>query len=271
MIESHRFMAGVFGRHGAPRLREAWRWLGALSACTFLATIIAASSGSVGDLEHEIDIGGPLRAGSASYDASRGEYRITGGGANMWGQTDAFHFLYRQASGDLTLSAAVRFPQSGGNEHKKAGWMVRQQLSPSSPYADVVVHASGLTSLQYRLTEGGETQEIQSNISMPEIIRLVRLGNSFSLWAARTGGPLELAGSVEVPLHDPVYVGLAACAHDAGALEEAVISNASLLEFKEEEERDQPVESRLETISVDGRERHVVYRAEKRFEAPNWS
>jgi Tol biopolymer transport system component len=149
--------------------------------------------------------------------------------------------------------------------------MVRQGLGPSAPYADVVVHASGLTGLQYRLTEGGETKEVQSKISMPETIRLVRLGNSFSLWAARAGGPLELAGSVEVPLHDPVYVGLAVCAHDAGALEEAAISRVGLLVRKEEQERDQPVESRLEIISVDGSERRVIYRAEKRFEAPNWS
>jgi Tol biopolymer transport system component len=54
-------------------------------------------------------------------------------------------------------------------------------------------------------------------------------------------------------------------------LEEAVISKTSLLEFKEEDERDRPVESRLEVMSVDGSERRVVYRAEKRFEAPNWS
>ena len=271
MIESPRFMAGVFGRHGPPRRWKAARWFGALCGYTFLGTMVAVSSGSWGELERETDVGGPLRAGSASYDASRRVYRISGGGANMWGQTDAFHYLYRQASGDLTLTALVRFPQPGGNEHKKAGWMVRQQLAPNSPYADVVLHASGLASLQYRLTEGGETQEIQSKISMPETIRLVRLGNSFSFWAARAGGPLELAGTVEVPLHDPVYVGLAVCAHDAEALEEAVISDASLLEFKPPDERDRPVESRLESISVDGSERHVVCRAEKRFEAPNWS
>ena len=227
MIESNRFTAGAFGHQDPPRGCKAWRWLAALCGCMFLGTIIAASSGSIGDFEHEIDIGGPLRAGSASYDAARGEYRITGGGANMWGQTDAFHYLYRQASGNFTLSARVHFPQSGGNEHKKAGWMVRQQLTPGSTYVDVVLHASGLASLQYRLTEGGETQQIESKISMPETIRLVRLGNSFSLWAARAGGPLELAGSIEVTLHDPVFVGLAVCAHDAAALEEAVVSNVS--------------------------------------------
>ncbi len=270
MIESHRFVPRAFVPRGAPGLRGRRAWLIVLATCVFLGTLVAASSGPLG-LENETDVGGPLLAGSAVYDAARGEYRITGGGANMWGQTDAFHFIYRQASGDLTLSATVRFPKPSGNEHKKAGWMVRQGLGPNAPYADVVVHASGLTSMQYRLTEGGETQEIQSKISMPETVRLVRLGNSFSLWTARAGGPLELAGTVEVPLHDPVNVGLAVCSHDAAVLEEAVISNASYLEPKVDEERDQPVESHLETIAIDGGERRVVYQAERRFEAPNWS
>ena len=271
MIQFHRLSIRVRGRNRYERLLGVWRWVAALAGCAFLATLIAASPTTRGDFEGESDIGGPLRAGSVTYDPSRGEYRITGGGANMWNQTDAFHFLWRRASGDLTLTANVRFPHPGGNEHRKAGWMVRQGLGPSAPYADLVVHGSGLTSLQYRLTEGGTTQEIESKISMPETIRLVRLGKTFLLWASRAGGQLELAGSVEVPLDDPLYVGLAVCAHDAEALEEAVFSNLSIVGGKPEEERDQAVESRLEVIAVDGGERRIVYHAEKRFEAPNWS
>ncbi|MGA2983544.1 MAG: hypothetical protein ABSG32_06990 [Terriglobia bacterium] len=253
------------------RLQVGWLWLAAFAECMILTTILAAIPASLGDFEEEIDVGGPLRAGSATFDASSGEYRITGGGANMWAQQDAFHFLYRQASGDLTLTANVRFPVPGGSPHKKAGWMVRQGLGPSAPYADVVVHASGLTSLQYRLAEGGPTQEIQSKISAPESVRLVRLGNTFSLWASRAGGPMELAGSVEVPLQDPVYVGLAVCAHDPAVLEQAVLSDVSMLGGKQEARSDAPVESRLEVISLDGRKRRVVYSAQDRFEAPNWS
>jgi len=271
MIESHRIMVCRQERLSLRSLRNGWRRLAAITGFVLLGTMIAAPSGSLGEFDSETEVGGPLRAGSATFDAARGEYRISGGGANMWEQTDAFHFLYRQASGDLTLTTSVRFLQAGGNEHKKAGWMVRQGLGPSAPYADVVLHASGLASLQYRLTEGGETQEIQSKVSMPDTIRLVRLGNSFSMWAARAGGPLELAGSVDVPLHDPVYVGLAVCAHDASALEETALSRVSFLERRQEDERERPVESRLEIISVDGSERRVVYRAERRFEAPNWS
>jgi TolB protein len=258
--------SGVFRRRRVMR----W-WLAALAGCTLLATMMTASPESRIDFEGEIDVGGPLRAGSSMFDASRGEYHITGSGDNMWEQKDAFHFLWRRASGDLTLTANVRFPNSSGNEHKKAGWMVRQGLGPSAPYADLVVHASGLTSLQYRLTEGGTTQEIQSKISIPETVRLVRLGNTFSLWAWRPGGPMELAGSVDVPLQDPVYVGLAVCSHDAEVLQEAVLSNVSMLAGNEEVSPEVAVESRLEVISLDGHKQRVVYRAEKRFEAPNWS
>ena len=253
------------------RLMGAWRWAAGLAGTTLLASLIAAPQAGHSDFEREVDVGGPLLAGSASYDAAKGQYCIKGGGANMWERVDAFHFLYRPWSGDVTLTAHVAFPTSGGNEHKKAGWMVRQGLGPSAPYADVVVHASGLTSLQYRLKEGGDTQEIQSKISMPEAVRLVRLGNTFSLWASRPGGPMELAGSVEVPLHDPVNVGLVVCSHDAAVLEKAVLSNVSMLGGKEDELPERAVESRLEVISVDGGERRVVYQAEKRFEAPNWS
>jgi len=263
--------AKVFpGKNRLERLPGVWL-LSALIACLIFVALIAGAETSLGEFEGESDIGGPLRAGSTTYDASRGEYHVTGGGANMWKETDAFHFLWRRASGDLTLTANVRFPHPGGNAHRKAGWMVRQGLGPGAPYADLVVHGSGLTCLQYRLTEGGTTQEIQSKISMPESIRLVRLGNTFSLWAAPAGGPFELAGTVEVPLHDPVYAGLAVCAHDAAAQEEAAFSNVSILGGNEEHVRPQPVESRLEIISVNGHKRRVIYHAEKRFEAPNWS
>jgi Tol biopolymer transport system component len=54
-------------------------------------------------------------------------------------------------------------------------------------------------------------------------------------------------------------------------VEEANLSNVSLLERKPDDERERPVESRLETIAVDGNDRRVVYHSEKHFEAPNWS
>src|SRR5690349_23794492 len=45
----------------------------------------------------------------AEYDAGKGEYRITGGGENVWGTADAFYFVWKKSSGDMTLSADVEW------------------------------------------------------------------------------------------------------------------------------------------------------------------
>src|ERR1019366_762169 len=45
----------------------------------------------------------------SGYDAGKGEYRITGGGANMWNAVDAFYFVWKKVSGDMTLTADVQW------------------------------------------------------------------------------------------------------------------------------------------------------------------
>ena len=85
----------------------------------------------------------------------------------MWFTNDAFHFVWKEMSGDFMLTADVKFIGTGGNPHRKACLLIRQSLKPGSVYADVALHGSGLTSLQYRDTPDGLTHEIQSNISAP--------------------------------------------------------------------------------------------------------
>src|SRR5260370_4100288 len=106
-----------------------------------------------GEFEGATDVGDAQPKGSVRFDPGRREYRITGGGDNMWAARDAFHYAWRRLSGDLTLTAEVGFPESEGNAHRKAGWVVRHGLEPDSPYADAIVHADGLISLHDRLLQ----------------------------------------------------------------------------------------------------------------------
>ncbi len=80
-------------------------------------------------------------------------------------------------SGDVTLTADIGFLTKTGNEHKKAVLMLRQSLDADSVYADVALHASGLTSLQFRDEKGAVTREIQSNLSAPKRLRIARRGD----------------------------------------------------------------------------------------------
>ena len=230
-----------------------------------------AWAAQVGEFEAESDVGVTPRKGSAEFDAGRGEYRLTGGGANMWDTTDAFHFLWRQVSGGLDLTADVQLLGTGSQPHRKAGWVVRQSLDPDSAYVSAVVHGDGLTSIQYRLEKGGPTLEVRSPLVRPVTLRLERRGDLFTLSAALAGQALQAAGSAKIALRDPVYVGLAVCSHDAAELEAARFAKVKLTARAREVESEPKVESRLEVISIDGKGRKIVYRAAKRFEAPNWS
>jgi TolB protein len=150
-----------------------------------------------------------------------------GGGANMWLKTDAFQFVYRELSGDVTIAADLRFLGEGVEAHRKAALMIRQSLEPDSVYADVAVHGDGLTSLQYRAAAGADTQELRSEIKAPTRIRIERHGDQFII-AAGNGEDLKTTGPVTVSMHGPVYIGLAVCSHNANVLETAVFSGVTI-------------------------------------------
>jgi hypothetical protein len=68
----------------------------------------------------------------------------------MWGSADAFYFVWKQVSGDVTLAADIEWVGTSEVGHRKAVLMVRQSLDPGAAYADAVSHGDGLTSLQFR-------------------------------------------------------------------------------------------------------------------------
>jgi TolB protein len=206
-------------------------WLRVATLFLFVAAAAMQTSGDaqrIGAFEDHSDVGVTPKSGSASYDSKSREYSVTGGGANIWGTADAFHFVWKRVTGDVTLTARVALQGTEGNEHRKAGLMIRQGLGPGDAYADAVVHGNGLTSLQYRETAGAQTLEVRARNTTPRFLRLVRQGNRFTLFAADTKRHFVQMGSVNVVLYDPVYVGLAVCSHDADALQTASFQDVEL-------------------------------------------
>src|SRR6204780_5780223 len=183
----------------------------------------------VGIFEGHNDVGTVLHAGSVDYDAAKRTYTISGSGENMWLAADAFQFTWKKVSGDVTLTADISFLTKTGNEHKKAALILRQSLDADSVYADVALHASGLTSLQFRDEKGALTREIQSNLSAPKRLRIARRGDYVYMSLAADGGEPSLAGGwLRIPLQGAFYVGLGVCSHDKDVVETAIFSNVSL-------------------------------------------
>jgi TolB protein len=229
------------------------------------------SAQTLGLFDGHNDVGVTPRAGVAEYDPAQRAYTVGGGGANMWFTNDAFHFVWKKVSGDANLAADIRVLGAGGDPHRKAVLLVRQNLDPDAAYADAALHGDGLTSLQYRETQGARTYEIQSSAVAPRRLRIEKRGSYVSMSIAKDGGELQPAGgSFRLALKDPFYIGLGVCAHNSNAIERAVFSNVQLDTPGQSPPKTQRLISTLETVTIASKDRRAIYTTTNHFEAPNW-
>jgi TolB protein len=234
---------------------------------------------SLGLFTNSGDVGTPstVGAGSSQYDASAKSYTIAGGGANIWGTSDHFHYVWKKVSGDVTLAATIAFtattPETGTPQaHRKACLIIRQTLDSDSAYADAAVHGDGLTSLQWRDTKGGATHEVQAAISGARRMRIEKRGNYFTMSVAGDVEELRPAGgAARVDFTGDFYIGLAVSAHTSARIETATFSNVEIGTPPTTTGKTTLINT-LETIDVRSKDRRVAYVVTQpgRIEAPNW-
>ena len=190
----------------------------------FEAGVCGAQAGSseLGVFEGQTDVGAVLPPGVAKFDAGRGVYTVEAAGANMWSTVDAFHFVWKKVSGDVSLSAEMTFPLTTGNPspHRKAVLMFRQTLDADGVYVDAAQHGSGMTALQYRRERGATTQDIELNIESPRQIRLEKRGDTITMFLSNHGEPLHQVGaSIKLHLEGAFYAGIGVCSHNKDVVE----------------------------------------------------
>jgi serine/threonine protein kinase len=174
-------------------------------------------------------------AGSCRYDRATGVYTLVGIGADIWDTMDDFHFAYRTLQGDGSITARIDSIENV-SPYPKAGLMIRDNLETSSPNAFALVRAAGTPVFQHRATAGTQTtttwRGVIEGTGFPCWLKLTRTGNRFTAeyssdgmnWQAITT-PVNEPVSVEIPMRDTVYVGLAVTSLDPSRLAEARISH----------------------------------------------
>src|SRR4030095_6217890 len=150
----------------------------------FATLLIVFQQNSLGTFTGQNDVGNPVRTGYALYYAQRDQYIIEGGGANIWANRDEFCFVWRRLKGDFILTTNASFIGKGVEPHRKIGWMVRSSLDDDSPHSSAVLHGDGLTSLQFRKTKAGATEEIASKVKAADVLQLERKGNTYRMSVA---------------------------------------------------------------------------------------
>lgn len=231
------------------------------------------ADGELGWFEQHGDVGSPAIAGTTRYDAASQTYTLSAGGANMWGTRDEFQFAWRRLSGDFILRAHASFVGEGVDPHRKLGWIIRRSLNADAGYVDAAVHGDGLTSLQFRRTDGGQTEEVRSEMKAADVIQLERRGAKYIMSVARFGDPFTRTEVEGIDLGDEVFVGLFVCSHNAKVSESAVFHNVRIVVPPKEGWRPYRdyIGSNLETMTVDDGARRVVHTVDDSMQAPNWT
>ena len=171
------------------------------------------------------DIGSVAAAGSASSASC--VWTINGSGADIWGTTDEFHYVYQSLSGNGQIIARV-VSMTNTDPWAKAGVMIRETLTGPSKHAMMVVTPGNGTAFQRRTSTGGSsTHTAGSAVTAPYWVKLIRNGNTLTGYESANGSAWTLVGSDTVSMVTDVYVGLAVTSHNDGVVCTAVIDNVS--------------------------------------------
>ncbi len=177
-----------------------------------------------------VDIGSPSPSGSGSYNSSSHTYTVAGGGADIWGSSDQFHFLSQSFTGNGTIIARVESLQNT-NVSAKGGVMFRNSTAANAAYAFAWVTPSGNVVFETRSASGASSgySSTVSGVGIPVWVRLVRSGNQFSASYSPNGTSWIQVGTTQsVTMATNAQAGLAVTSHTNGTLCTSVFSNVSV-------------------------------------------
>lgn len=200
-----------------------------LAILCLLSAPALAQTGNLGPFTHAADVGSPAIQGATVYNAATGEFHITGAGNNMWAKEDQFQYVWREMTGNFTVSASLKFLGTGA-AHRKGGIVVREGLDTDSKYAGVMVHGDGMPALQWRADKGDITNTFNLPFDGPGEfnIKLVRNGVRVYLYVGKNGAEPKEIVHTEVSFQGPVLVGLGVTSHDGKAKDTLVFSNVKV-------------------------------------------
>jgi regulation of enolase protein 1 (concanavalin A-like superfamily) len=155
---------------------------------------------------------------------------VNGCGADIWGTVDAFHYVYRQYTGDF--DAKVRIPTGPTpitNNYAKAGLMARGSLANNAANIIVTLLPIGSVESVARATDGGDSFVRERVTDASKWVRLVRQGNVFKTYYSSDGATwTTLSTDLTLTLPSTVYLGLAVSSHNTTALTGATFDNISI-------------------------------------------
>jgi hypothetical protein len=177
------------------------------------------------------DVGSPNISGSATPVESG--WDLVAGGVDIWENTDQFHFVFREISGDFDVAVRVE-SFTPAHLYSKSGLMIRESLDAASAHVMFFVFPDdeprnnnlGAYEMQFRPRPGESCLAIYPAVRPPappefpaaypnSWLRVVRRGNQFSAYASTDGETWKLYGEKILTLAPTLKVGPALTSHNA--------------------------------------------------------
>jgi hypothetical protein len=125
-----------------------------------------------------VDVGTPA-GGSASYNTTNQQFTLVGAGYDIFGASDAFHYVYEPLTGNgsVTVEVLSDSPNSGLD---LAGINIRDSLSTTAANMWIAARDNGTVFADSRTTNGGTgTDDNDSQPgSFPEYLKITRNGDT---------------------------------------------------------------------------------------------
>jgi len=160
-------------------------------------------------------------------------FEITGDGHDIWGISDGFHYVFKELTGNGSITARVVSNGIGSNTWAKGGVMIRNAISSYSAHAMTVVTggAGGGAAFHWRSSTSAETSSAHDptpSVSPPYWVRVERWDNEFSGYLSADGISWRQQGVTQIiDMNDSVYIGLCVTSHAEGEMRTYTFDNVS--------------------------------------------
>jgi hypothetical protein len=158
-----------------------------------------------------------------------GTYTMTGTGADIWGNSDEFHFAFKTLSGAGSIVARVQSIENTWG-WAKAGVMIRETLDADSAHAMMVVTPTQGVSFQRRNVTGDiSVDDTTGGITAPYWVKIERdVAGNFTAYSSTNGSNWLPEGLPDnISMGSNVYIGLVVCSTNAALTCQAVLSNVT--------------------------------------------
>ncbi len=178
---------------------------------------------SCADIGAVTPIGGQTATGSA--------WTVLGGGPDIWGTADAFHYVWQPLAANGTVATQVS-SLTATDPWAKSGVMVRATTDPGSPFYGVYVTKSFGVVVQERTAQGVTAVQVANTAgAAPTYVEILRIGTQYAAatspdgvtWTVVPGSTVTLA-----TLTGSVLAGTAVTSHTNASVSTTGINNLTV-------------------------------------------